>query len=95
MSTVSATSAIHFWAAVEDCLVTFHAMQRTEAAEKVTSLWHNLPFALEDVNRDYGDMIYHAEPWQIACNLAGNQLDVTEYQEAYHALLQRNGLSAP
>jgi hypothetical protein len=95
MSTVSATSAIHFWAAVEDCLVTFHAMQRTDAAEKVTSLWHNLPFALEDANRDYGDMIYHAEPWQIACNLAGSDLDVGEHQAEYQALLLRNGLSAP
>ena len=94
MSTVSATSAMHFWAAVEDCLVTFHAMQRTEAAAKVTDLWHRLPFASDGANRDYEDMIYHAEPWQIACNLAGNDLDVTAYQAAYQALLQRNGLSA-
>jgi hypothetical protein len=53
---------MHFWAAVEDCLVTFHAMQRTEAAAKVTDLWHRLPFALDGANRDYEDMIYHAEP---------------------------------
>jgi hypothetical protein len=95
MSTVTATSAMHFWAAVEDCLATFHAMQRTEAAEKVTSLWQHPAFALNGVNRDYEDMIYHAEPWQIACNLACNDLNVTGHQAAYQALLLRHELSAP
>ena len=38
-------------------------------------------------------MIYHAEPCQIACNLAGNDLPVAEYQEAYQAILQRSELA--
>jgi hypothetical protein len=75
--------------------VTFHAIERSAAAEKVTSLWQHPAFSLENANQDYGDMIYHAEPWQIACNLAGNDLDVLQHQAEYQALLQRNGLSTP
>ena len=32
-----------FWAAVEDCLVTFHNVKRDAAAGMVTSLWPRLP----------------------------------------------------
>jgi hypothetical protein len=61
--------APHFWTAVEDCLVTFHHLQRCTAAEKVTSLWRKLPTSLDGSGTRFSDMIYHAEPWQIACNL--------------------------
>ena len=84
--------APHFWTAVEDCLVTFHHLQRCTAAEKVTSLWRKLPTSLDGSGTRFSDMIYHAEPWQIACNLAGNDLPIAAYQEAYQALLARNGL---
>ncbi len=90
----TAAVAPHFWAAVEDCLVTFHALKPCEAAEKVTSLWRRLPIALDDSNSAFSDMIYHAEPWQIACNLANHDLPVAEHQPAYQALLLRNGLIA-
>jgi hypothetical protein len=90
----TAAVAPHFWAAVEDCLVTFHQLKPCEAAEKVTNLWRRLPTALDDSNPAFSDMIYHAEPWQIACNLANQDLPIAEYQPAYQALLERNGLIA-
>jgi hypothetical protein len=37
-------------------------------------------------------MIYHAEPWQIACNLADNDLPIADHQPEYQTLLERNGL---
>ncbi len=43
----TAVFAPHFWAAVEDCLVTFHELKPFEAAQKVTSLWRRLPIALD------------------------------------------------
>jgi hypothetical protein len=88
----TAAGAPHFWSAVEDCLVTFHQLARAEAAEMVTNLWRRLPTALDGANRGFEDMIYHAEPWQIACNLAERDLPIAEHQAAYHALLVRNGL---
>lgn len=94
MSMVPAAVAPHFWAAVEDCLVTFHHLQPCEAAEKVTSLWRRLPTSLDGSNPAFSEMIYHAEPWQIACNLANQDLPIAGHQEAYRALLIRNGLTA-
>ena len=88
---VQIAAASHFWAAVQDCLVTFHQFEPREAAEKVTSLWRRLPSAAN--GSDFSEMIYHAEPWQIACNLAGNDLPVAEHQEAYQAVLQRSELA--
>ena len=91
---VAATSAAHFWAAVEDCLVTFHQFRRCEAADKVTSLWRRLPAAVEDSNPAFSDMIYHAEPWQIACNLADREMAIGQRKKQYQALLIWNGLLA-
>jgi hypothetical protein len=90
---VTAELAPHFWAAVEECLVTFHEVKPCEAAEQVTLLWRRLPVSVDDAGPSFADMIYHAEPWQIACNLANEDLPVASYQAAYQALLVRNGLS--
>jgi len=60
--------------------------------EKVICLWRGLPTKLEGSGSAFSDMIYHAEPWQIACNLAGKDLEVAEHRQAYQALLVRNGL---
>ena len=91
---ITAAVAPHFWAAVEDCLVSFHHQKHCEAAGRVASLWRRLPTALDDSDPAFSDMIYHAEPWQIACNLANHDLPISEYQSAYQALLVRNGLIA-
>ena len=29
------------------------------------------------------ELFYHAEPFDVACNLAGNELDVKDFAEAY------------
>lgn len=89
----TATLAPHFWAAVEDCLMTFHQRSRCEAAEMVLNLFRRLPTTEVGSDPAFGEMIYHAEPWQIACNLADNDLPISEHQQAYENLLQKNGLT--
>src|SRR5271165_2793969 len=84
--------ALNFWAAVEDCLVTFHHFPRNQAAETVAGLLQRLPTTIDDGKPGLEDMIYHAEPWQIACNLANEDFPVVEHQPEYQALLARNGL---
>jgi hypothetical protein len=86
MSMVQAGAASNFWAAVEDCLVQFHNLERDAAAEKVTSLWRRLPRG-EGPEPTFGDMIYHAEPWYIACNLTA------QYESDYRSLLRQNDLA--
>jgi hypothetical protein len=38
-------------------------------------------------------MIYHAEPWYIARDLAGQELPLAQYQPAYEGLLKQNALA--
>ena len=92
---VSANTAGHFWAAVEDCLVQFHDMERGQAATKVTELWRRLPAGPEPRCGEppLDEMIYHAEPWYVACNLAGEEPALKAYQAAYTGILKRNGLA--
>ena len=92
MSMVQAGVASNFWAAVEDCLVEFHNLERDAAAEIVTRLWRRLPKG-EGTEQSFDDMIYHAEPWYIACNLAGNELPLIQYQSSYESVLRQNELA--
>jgi len=85
--------AASFWAAVQDCLVEFHHLERGVAAAQVTSLWRRLPKGPSGDGPSFEDMIYHEEPWYIACNLAGTELPLRQYQPACHDLLKRNGLA--
>jgi len=41
----------------------------------------------------FNDMIYHAEPWDIACNLANNPIRVGPNSSAYDRILQQNQLA--
>ena len=91
---VQASIASHFWAAVEDCLVQFHDFERDRAAETVTGLWRQLPKGPGGKcdEPSFEDMIYHAEPWYIACNLAERDLSLDQHQSEYRDLLRRNEL---
>ena len=91
---VEARAASAFWAAVEDCLVGFHGMQRETAAEMVTSFWRRLPQGpVENSNgSSFADMIYHSEPWYIACNLADRELPLRAHQAGYNEILKQNHL---
>lgn len=84
---------LRFWAVVEDCLVQFHHFERDTAAGKVTSYWRRLPRGAEGEAPSFDDMIYHAEPWYIACDLAGHELPLAQYQPEYEGLLKLNALA--
>jgi hypothetical protein len=90
MNMVHAAMASNFWAAVEDCLVQFHNMERDAAAETVTGLWCRLPRGAtpEGEESSFEDMIYHAEPWYIACNLVGEELPLDQNRSRYEAVLK-------
>lgn len=92
---VSAATATHFWAAVEDCLVTFHGLERVEAAATVTALQRRLPPWPEPPcgEPSFADMIYHAEPWHVASNVTGRELPLENHQAEYTHILRENGLA--
>lgn len=89
-----------FWASVEDCLIQFHQLSRSEAAEKVTDFWRRLGSISVsspseqggEAEQAFDDMIYHSEPWYIACNLAGKDLPLKPNQTTYQDILKKNHL---
>lgn len=96
MSVVDASVAASFWAAIEDCLLEFHHLGRGDAAEKVTGLWRRLSKCSSHPSDtpSFEDMIYHAEPWYIACNLAEKDVPLEEANRgAYQDILKRHGLA--
>jgi hypothetical protein len=91
---VDSRLAASFWSAVKDCLITFHHFPPGDAAEKVDEFAMALSRApLPATEGDFVDMVYHSEPWHIACNLAQSDLPLLENSQAYQEILSRNGLS--
>jgi hypothetical protein len=92
---VDASLSVGFWHAVADCLVEFHQVPRVTADELVKDLLRRLSAATETVELSrFRDMIYHEEPWYIACNLAGESLPLERFWQPYRTIVVRNGLTA-
>lgn len=77
-----------FWEVTRDCLVRFHGISSEVAAREVAALRGDLartwtPGAVP--------MIYHDEPFNVACDIARQQLDRFEpaVAEEYYAMLDR------
>src|SRR5215216_5172674 len=81
-----------FWAAVRECLVRFHQLPDLTAVRKVAEFRSRLDEAPPGVPLD---MVYHAEPFDVACDLAGNQLDRGDVEAEYRELLGRIARRVP
>jgi hypothetical protein len=57
-----------FWQAVEDCLVEFHSKSPRDATYEAAKLRRDLENSPPDID---GDIIYHSEPFYVACDIAG------------------------
>lgn len=78
-----------FWRTVEECLVEFHHLPRAEAFRQVQELRVRLerpPLGLS------GDVVYHDEPFDVACRLAGKALDLSSHRPRYEAIQVSFGL---
>ena len=76
-----------FWRAVEDCLIEFHHLKKAVARAQCVDLRARIdhpPPGLSD------EAIYHAEPFDVACNLAGKDLNLAQYRGPYDQILQRH-----
>jgi len=76
-----------FWEVTRDCLIRFHGLAPADATARVAKLRADL-----DAVQLPGDpMIYHDEPFNVACNLARRELDrfVPEVAEEYYRMLER------
>lgn len=80
-----------FWAALRACLVSFHDFSDLDAVRTVAEFRSRLEEAPPGVPLD---MVYHAEPFDIACELAGRPLDWTDFGSEYMDLLDRTAKRA-
>jgi hypothetical protein len=76
-----------FWRVVEDCLVEFHQLARPDAQTQSKQLRAILDQPPPGVTRT---AVYHSEPFDVACNVAGRELDLSNYRGRYEAILQRH-----
>ena len=91
--TMEANLAAEFWVAVEDCLVRFHRFEPGAAKQETHALWERLRQAAQPAG--YRDMVYHEEPWYIACDLAGREDHALRRADwrAYEDILKMHGLA--
>jgi hypothetical protein len=81
-----------FWEVTRDCLIRFHGLGPADASARVAKLRADL----DAVELPGDPMIYHDEPFNVACNLARRELDrfVPEVAEEYDRMLDRAFLGA-
>jgi hypothetical protein len=89
---VDAGLIVGFWQTVEDCLVAFHHVPREAACGEVRALLARRRFDQTGPESSM-DMIYHEEPFYIACNLVESDLKLDAVWPTYRTIVAKNGLS--
>jgi hypothetical protein len=83
-----------FWKAVADCLVTFHSLPTQQASEQCGSLRQQIE-SDPKLSSDECELIYHDDPFWLACQMAGKMLDVTKHEKTYDRILADHGVRMP
>lgn len=89
---MEANYAAEFWVAVAECLVRFHRFEPNSATQATQTFWDRLRDTPQP--ETFRDIVYHDEPWSIACNLAGKKdarLRPSDWP-AYESILKQHGL---
>lgn len=68
-----------FWAVVEDCLRELHGMKQEGIRRKAGKLRN----AIERMTTGELESFYHSEPFDVACEIADNPLNVQDYLDRY------------
>lgn len=86
---VKAKAEAEYWGVVETCLVEFHEFDATTASAAINDLKNMLTMRhTQQVGAQGRDlMLYHAEPWYIACYIARQDLPLAEHADAYEKLV--------
>jgi len=87
MSAIPEKAKDAFWAVVEDCLVEIFGLKKQDAHQKSIGLRTRVEVPQPGI---FNEIFYHAEPFYVACDIAGKELDVSSYQSQYDNLLSRH-----
>lgn len=80
-----------FWDVVAECLLKFHSMKYDKACKRIADFKRQLRELPPALREDVIAMTYHAEPFDVACDLAQKELNFEEYREVYNSILQSYG----
>jgi hypothetical protein len=78
-SVVPDESKEEFWAVVHDCLRAFHGMKQEAIRRKAGKLRNSI----ERMTTGEMEYFYHSEPFDIACEIANNSLNLEIYLDRY------------
>lgn len=77
-----------FWGVVEDCLVEFHRVARAVAHQRTLDLRQRIEQPPAGMS---SEMVYHAEPFDVACDIACMKIDVSQFRPQYDQILKQRG----
>jgi hypothetical protein len=69
----------HFWSVVRQCVRRFHARCASSTLPKATRLRKKV----SGMPVEQMELFYHAEPFDVACDLADKPLDIRAYLNEY------------
>jgi hypothetical protein len=79
-----------FWAVVEDCLQEFHGIKSAAIQRKAGKMRQ----VVERMTRSEQESFYHSEPFDVACEIADNPLNVEDHLARYlHLRDEKHGNS--
>jgi hypothetical protein len=68
-----------FWAVVQDCLREFHRMKPDAVRRKAKKIRKET----DQLTTSQMELFYHAEPFDVANDIAGDPLDANTYRDRY------------
>ena len=74
-----------YWALVQRCLTEFHRYSARSAARTIQYFRTSLEQDVAD--SEAAELIYHDEPFSLACQLSGSALDIQSHLVRYQALM--------
>jgi hypothetical protein len=76
-----------FWNVVKDCLENIHRMNGYDAERKSEDLRRRIESPPPGIS---SEIFYHAEPFDVACDIAETYLDLQSYRNPYDQILARH-----
>lgn len=70
---------VHYWDVVRRCLMAFHGRTNVAADREVSRLQTDV----EQLPREEAELFFHAEPFDVACRISGQPLDVVTVLPRY------------
>jgi hypothetical protein len=87
-SVIESKAKRKFWLVVQDCLHLVHGLPQKDALKLSADLRERIESAPPGIS---SDVFYHAEPFDVANDIVGKQLDQRDYQGAYDKILDKHG----